>query len=242
MALALDHHANSQSSGGTTTTISVTATAGSDIILGCLVGTNNTTTLPVLSVTGAAGLTWTQIGTNGGAAFFNSRFYALTAWHARCPGGLSAATVTITSTVAIDDAATVFASYTGAVSPFLDPNGALPIQVFNTNHILAAEENYTTTDAPDLLFAFIGSNQNNLQWLNPASPAGSTVVDSVTNGGGIYDALLGLMTVPVSSPQAAVLYGSTYATTSNWVFIGGALVGSAPPSSRPFLIRPGRVA
>lgn len=235
MTITLDNHGNSGTSGGTTTTITITAAAGTSIILGCVVGTNNTTTMPVLSITGAAGLTWTAIGSQpGGQSVFNSRYFAQGAWIAQCPAGLSAQVVTITSTIAIDNAATVYASYTGVIAPYLDPNGALPINVTTIGVVTTPQEPYTTTYAPDLLFAFIGSNQNNLDWIDPLTPPGSTVVDEQKNSGGIYWAFMGLMTIPVAAAQSAFVYGTTYATSSNWAFIGAALTtGPAPTPGVP---------
>lgn len=233
MTIGIDSHGNSQSSGGTTTTINITASANTTIILGCVAGQPLTPfplPLPLLTITGTAGLTWIQVGTAGGIAFFNGRYEVLTVWIAQCLGGVASQTVTITSTTLIENFASIYASYQGVVTPYLDPNIALPIQTFNTNNVALAEGSYTTTLGPDLLFAFIGASQNDVQWINPLTPAGSTVVESVQNNGSIYWAYLGLMTVPVDTPQTALSYGSIYALSSNWLFVGSALAGNAAPA------------
>ena len=233
MPVTRDNFGGSESVGGSTTTIDVTASSNSAIILSCEVGTDSPTTMPVLTITGTAGLTWTSIGASqaGGQAVFNSRYYAQGAWIAQCPGGLSAATVTITSSVTIDNAATIYASYVGDNIPNLDPGANTPV-VTNIGTINTPEETYNTTTAT-IIFAFIGSNYVNLDWINPVTPAGSEVVDTVTNAGGIYWAYLGLMTVPVASAQTGLLYGSTYATTSDWTFMGGALTDVLPTPPIP---------
>ena len=220
-----NNQGTSMSSGGSTTTITVTAGANESIIIGCEIGTASVSTLPVLNISGLE-LVWVQVGTTGGQAFFNGRYHALTVWRAFTPIAVTGV-VTITSTVTIDNAATIYASYNNTRPPYLDPNTNLPVEVFLTNATQKPEELFSTTNESDLIFTFIGSNYDNLDWLNPTYPPGSTVVDTVMNDGGTYWAYLGLMTVPVTTPQTNLLYGSTFDMTSNWNFVGHALTG--PP-------------
>jgi hypothetical protein len=230
MTIDIESSGTGESTGGTTSTLVInTASANEYIAIGFLAGTPITplsTVEPHLTITSAGGLTWTPLGNAGGQAFFNSRGFGLTVWTAPAPTALTNATIEVQSDITLDDVASVYVALTGVTAPYLDPNGALPVEIFNTNNTLAAEGTFSTTNAPDMLLAFIGSNENNLEWINPSVPAGSSVVATVENNGGNYFAYLGVMALPLGSPETDLVYGSTYPLTSNWAFVGLAFNGS----------------
>lgn len=234
---------NKGNAGGTTATTTVSAASGTVIKFGITVVTNIFAgPLPVLSVTGTGGLTWDLIGAASGASEVNSRYYNTSAWWAAAPSGLFSASIEITSTLAIDCWVSAWESVAGCVSPFIDPNGALPIEIFYNGPSDTPQVGvYSTTDYADQLFAFVGTNYILNYGASTSPPGGAVVISDSQGGTGINTAYLGLLTVPVPAAQSSLTWGNNGATTvdeENWSFVGSALVGT-PPSNRQLFLNPG---
>lgn len=175
---AKDQSGTNTSTGGTTTTISVTSAANSVVVVGACVGSTSTTTIPTLSIAGA-GLTWNAAPPGSGIGNVNFRMAVRCFW-AYTASALTAQTVTITSSLAIDAAATGYETLTGAnaASP-VDPNALSTFGSFGAG----TTGTITTTNANDTCIVVIGSNYNT----GPAVPVGTGTRDlSIVGSNGLF--------------------------------------------------------
>lgn len=227
-APTIESHAHSISTGGTTSTIAVTAAgAGRVIVVVATVGTLSGTTVPTLTISGGGANVgaWTKIGSMPAPA--TSDEYTIVAWYALTTGAVSAVTVTVTSNLTIDDAALAYVTVAGAnTTQPLDLNttlahggnagsGALYFPGGSTPASVTA----STNTADVLLFAVFGVNTGAV---TPGSPTtGTTVTESVLNNGGTNYASLGVYTQPFTSVQTGVAIGSTSPYTGpKWSVFG----------------------
>ena len=234
-SIMLDSSGTSESVGGTTTSIVLnTGSAGDFIALAAVVGTPLSplvTIEPTLTIASAGGLTWTPRGNAGGQAFFNSRGVGLQVWTAEAPAALSNTTIEIGINCTIDAAGAVYLAYSGVGS--LDPNSALPAQVFMTDNPgtgdTLPQATISTTNSADLVLEFIGSNQDVLSFSPPSTfaPSGAAAAPPVVlNDAGEYWAYLGAVTYPAPSPLTDTVVGFSSPTAANWALVGLALSGT----------------
>jgi hypothetical protein len=232
---------NNGSFSGFNTSSTISAAAGSFIKLGALIVTNIFSgPQPTLSIVAAGGLTWTPLGSVQAISSINSRYYVLAAWTAPAPSGLSAATITVQSTLTIDCCMTAWQSTTGGVSPFIDTNaGALQQIVNNSGTPELQVGTYSTNFFDDQLFAFIGNNFANSINYSPSvvPPGGAVVTSNQSSGSGANEAVLGLITAPTTGLESGLTWGndgSMGVPVSTWAFVGSALVGT-PDKRQLFL-------
>jgi len=197
---AKDQSGTNTSTGGTTTTIAVTSAASSVVVVGACVGSTSTTTIPTLSIAGA-GLTWNSAPPGSGIGNVNFRMAVRCFW-AYTASALTAQTVTITSSLAIDAAATGYETLTGAnaASP-ADPNALSTFGSFGAS----TTGTITTTNANDTCIVVIGSNYNT----GPAVPVGSGVRDLNTVASNGLFAYFALGRWPYTSAQTGATVGFT---------------------------------
>ena len=202
-APTLDQFLTSTTSGGTATTISVTSAANRVVLVCTTIGASPLSVAPALSISGA-GLTWTALPPISG--FGSGGFYCtVQVWWAFTSGAITAQTVTITSSTAIDDAATVYATYAGAntVAP-LDPNASSKLSVFSAGPSLPLQGSVSTTLANDVT-VFVGGTNGGA---GPNTPTvGSTPVANASNGGGTRFAYCFVNQLSFSSPQTNTTVG-----------------------------------
>lgn len=225
----LDTHNTSSSQGGTTTTIAVTTSQTNDIVVVASNIGGTTTSLPSLSISGC-GLTWASLGSNsaslgGGGGFGDT----VQMWWGLATSTLSACTVTVTSTLTIDAAATVYCSFHGAqTSSPVDPNGALPVTAANnTSSITSPTGNVSTTRAHDVAIAAASTNQG-----PPTNTAQSPAVlcDTKANSAGVRWSTVGVIYSSFTSPQTstAVAFSNSF---QYWLYVASALTADAAAAS-----------
>jgi hypothetical protein len=227
-APVLDRHAHSISSGGTTTTISVTTGAANTLVLvASSVGGTSTSVQPALSIAGA-GLAWTAIDVaTAGSGHAAGGFYnALQVWWAIAASQLTAQTVTITSNQTADDCATVYASFTGAYNAApVDPHAQAVNAFFVTVSALPLM-NLSSSNADDIAVVVGGANIN-YSFGTAQSPA--IVIDAALNAGGSRIGSVGMVYSIFSTPQSAVSVGFGNLSASPYGLIGVMLTADAPP-------------
>jgi hypothetical protein len=226
-APVLGNHGSSTSTGGTTTTISVTSAANSVVLVFCTVGGISTSVASSLTAAGA-GLTWTAVDTSNAARGpgVNGFYFTVQVFWAFTASALSAQTVTITSSQTIDDAATVYATYTGAyaAAPIDANSGAIKASFNTTPNQLAM----SSTNANDVAVVAGGSNLNVGQPSGFAS--GSSTVDFALNVGGVRYANCSVAQRSFSAPQTNVIVGWTSSSTPGG-YVGVMLTADPPPAA-----------
>lgn len=201
MALALDGYAGGQFSGTASGTASLTTTGTNDIIIVC-VHNEASTAQSVQSISDSAGLSWARVANVqgvGGSSYVNNGEL----WWALAPAALSADTITVTLTGAIDDATIIAFGVSGATlsNPF-DPNASLPAVAVNT---AAPSVTFSTTQNDTFIIGFTGTNSSPVP-----SISGLTAITSVDNSSGSYYSHCWAGYVTESAPQTGMtLTGST---------------------------------
>jgi len=230
-APVLDRHGNSSSSGGTTTTISVTTGAPDTLVLvTTAVGGTTTTLTPSLSISGG-GLAWSTIGFPVSGAMAAGVLTTVQMWRAFAASQLTAQTITVTSTATIDDASSVYASFTGAyaASP-IDPNaGAVVTTLHNTGGSAVPAGVFSSTNANDLCVIVQGCNQSTTATVS----APVSLIDSNLNSGGARYSYIALASQTFTAAQTSVSVGFTN-SFAFWGFIGAMLtadVTDVPPTN-----------
>lgn len=224
-APVLDRHSNSQSTNGTTTAIAVTTGASNTIVLVATSIGSTTTSTPTLTIAGA-GLTWNALDAAYAAsgAMLSGFGCALQLWWAIAAAQLTSQTVTITSSITIDGAATVYASFTGAyaASP-IDPNaGAVP-KLYHNGAATSPTGTFSSTNADDVAVVFLGSNANLATgWQGPA-----TSLDSAHNIAGTRWATtdMGYQSFTAAQTNVTLTAGGSQTV---WGTIGAMLTADAP--------------
>lgn len=205
-APVVDQFGSSQSSNGTTTTISVTSAANRVVLVFCTIGGTSLSLTPTLSISGA-GLTWTSIGAASGLGLG----FGIThrAWWAYTASAISAQTVTITSSQSIDDAATIFVTYSGAYAAApLDPHANAISTAFNpaVNQLLLS-----SSKANDV--AVIGAGSNSSPGHPTGVASGTVEITLVTNGGGSRFATTKIANRSFTTAQSNAVIGWTSTRT-----------------------------
>ncbi len=211
-AISVSHHNFTTSVGGTTTALAITADAGDTIIL-CAVVRGSTGSIPALSIAGGS-LTWSTpdtkhtqgvvpiAGNGAGIGYRESCFSAFTS------GALSGVTITVTSTITIQNSALGYMSISGLnASPF-DPNvlaaaGANYVDATTATQPTASQ---TTTLSHDFLYMASGSIASFNCGGNTATFGGTSALSGfqVASTAGIKTVCLGVSWLIVSSPQSAI--------------------------------------
>jgi hypothetical protein len=140
--LAFDAATTVGSTGGTSTSVTLTTTQTNDLVVVCIQANSGVIT----SVSDTASLIWTQIGVRTGTT---------AVYYAKAPSILSSDVITVNynSTVGFD--AVQAAAFSGSnTSTPLDSNGALP----GTTTTSGTPLTLTTSNAKDLLFACYALN------------------------------------------------------------------------------------
>lgn len=215
-APTIESHNHSISSGGTTTTIAVSAAgAGRVIVVSTTIGCIGAVA-PVLSISGGGANVgaWTSIGNLGpsGAACLIQSWYAVTT------GVVGAVTVTITSSLTIDDAATSYITVAGAnTTQPLDQNTTLARGASNGSSAFSRAVGapiawtVSTNTANVLIFGQVGANANQTY----GSPlANSTLTETVNNSGGTFFANIAVFTAPFTTQQTNTTIGSSASNTA----------------------------
>ena len=224
-APVIDRHGNASSSGGTTTPISITTGAANTLVLVmAAIGGISTTVVPGLSIAGA-GLTWHAIDLTGGAsgpmgASFQT---AVQMWWGIAAAQLTSQVVTVTSTQTIDDASTVYASFTGAyaASP-VDPNaGAVVTRLNNAGSVIPSGV-FSSTNPNDICVLAQGANQPNT--VSASAPV--SIIDFNLNGGGARYSMGALALQTFTTPQSNVTVGYTN-SNQYWGMVGAMLTADA---------------
>lgn len=235
MALTVTNHGFHTSSGGTTTTVSITASAGDVITVATIVGQTGSST-PSLSISGL-GLTWTTrkqysyTPTTGSA---NGHPFTITVFQALTASSQTAQTATVTSTVTIDDAATCYMSVSGTNATYNDPNVLIPATANAGGVSSNPTVSVTTTLSNNLVFMVAGRTGG---FASPSTQTiggvTATVTDIANNGGGTFAACIVMAYLVVSSPQssASCVFSGTSFPASDWAMIGDAL--TADTASTP---------
>lgn len=219
-APTIESHNHSTSSGGTTTTIAVSASLSGDVIVVCtIVSQGSGSVNPVLSIAGGGANVgaWTSVGSLGpsGIAF------TVQAWYAITSGAVSAATVTITSSLSIDDAASAYVTVAGAnTAQPLDQNatlakaGAVGTASWVSSGIRQKSATISTTTANVLAFLLMGANRNE----GFSAPlANSTLTETALASGGSFYANVGVYTAPFTATQTNTVIGSSGNNTNTVV-------------------------
>ncbi len=228
--------------GTTTTSCSLTTTLTNDIIVAAGWFANLSTTPPTVSSVTGGGLTWSLRATQ------SHDFGANCAGASQCAGVLAiytapSASALVAQSLTFNHSSTsafggiVIFGANGVFStaaPF-DGNGALPGSNSNTSGSTNTPTvGITTSNANDLLLAFIGSY--NIATVactgSNAPPAGWTIIAGATLGTSCVD--VGYLSV--STPQAMTASWSNLIAINAWSTFGDALTGdSGPPSTTSFM-------
>lgn len=137
--------------GGTAGTIAVTTNfANAFIVLLVQVGT---TGAAVTTSVAGAGLTWTKYASVTNTAL---AFQTTDVWTAPAPTPLTAATITVTTSVTMDDMALNYLSFTGVAG--FDPNGSLPATTTTGATSASLLSTISTTYAEDVVIIAAGTN------------------------------------------------------------------------------------
>jgi hypothetical protein len=223
-APTVESNAHNASQGGTTTTIAVNAAGTGRVIIVCVFIGAPSSTVPtaIISSANPAIGAWTSVaatsGVNNGA---NGRGNGclLQAWFAVTTGAVSAATVTVTSSVNIDAAGLVYVTVVGAASTPLDQNASLAhggslgtsaTAWFNTPPTANPSPMscaVTTTTANVLALTIMGTNVPTSGVLGLQT--GTTVVDTAHNAGGALGwAYVDVYSRSFTTSQSATQVGS----------------------------------
>lgn len=225
-APTLESHSNNVSSGGTTTTIAVTAAGtGRVIVVATVIGASvqsSNPTLTISSVDANIGA-WKKIG--GVPTTGTAQGLGAYAWYAVTSGAVSGAVVTVASSMTIDDAASAYLTVAGAnTGKPLDLNAVLATGASNgtgardpASATPAMNVAVKTNTANVLACTFMATNAGSITWGSPTS--GATLTETRTNTGGTRYATFGLYTIPFTSIQTTgVAVGST--VTSSYAVAG----------------------
>lgn len=232
---ALDGHNTGTSTSGTTVTISATTAANPEIVVVGAAVRATTSSLPSLSISGCS-LTWTALGTPSQFVNNSSIGTSIAAWTAKTASNLAACTITITSTLTIQNASAGFCSFSGInTTNAFDPHSGLPVTSTNsTNTASAMSVAMSTTLAHDTMVTVAGQVQGNLG--GSAATTGATICANITNSGGLNFSNMFLVYKTFTTPQSAFTIGLN-SNQGYYNVIGTALTADAGASGHSRLIQ-----
>lgn len=214
---AITKSAGKKSSGSITVSTISAATAPSPDQHGTANGTNSVVnvTLPsaspneiiaIAAYSGAAssGTNRTISSISGGSLSFTpyarshgSNQGSMDVWYAVSASSLGSTTFSVTFSGTYDDASVIVFGIKGAstTSPF-DPNASLPATFSSNTNVAPSFTGISTSNAADLLFMVVGSNNSNTL---TSPPTGWTFLANISNGGGVQFSNIGAATLGLSS-------------------------------------------
>lgn len=207
------NHTNT-SSGGTTTTVTVSTSAGNEVVsVISVIGTTSSGGTETASISGCS-LSWSPLVSfsyvdNGGFTVGIMGFYAFSS------SIVSTCTATVTSALTIDDASTIQFAVAGThTAAPIDPNGSLP----STNHVATSTTSgscgtgkvggvFSTSLAHDLVLMINSSNNINVTTGTPCNS--ETKYLGVANSGGTRFSYLYSQWQSYTATQSSVTMAQT---------------------------------
>jgi hypothetical protein len=228
-----DHFGVTSHTGGTTGTISVTASAGTQIVLAIQSDITSSGTAFTNSMSGdTSGVVWQHIGSAGisNEPSTSNTYSLIDVWLGKTVSALSGATVTVTASTTIDAWAIAYRSYTGCAASPLDPNASLPVEAIHETSgggVDPGVPGLATTNMDDMIVLVCGTAFNSQFSLTPNH--GSQIVEGGT-AAGTWWAWVSISEYSVSATQSNLTFNCTPAV-EGWGAVGFALTADATAAS-----------
>jgi flagellin-like protein len=209
----------------------LTTTKSNDVVVVMLSAEDTGSVLRTVSGVAATGLTFLK---RSGGTIPTSPFSDAEVWYAIASSPLSAASITVTMTGAVDDGSIVAFGVSGAntATPW-DPNVSLPKAGTATAASIPSVSAVSTNNANDMVLGFTGvTTSSDPSFPTETAGAGYSLVTTKLNGNGVGGAEAAAEYKVVSSLQSSisVAFGTTTDALDNWVMVGDA-IQAAPAST-----------
>jgi len=238
-----DHSGVTSHTGGTTGTISVTASAGTQIVLAIQSDITSSGTAFTNSMSAdTSGIVWQHIGSAGisDEPSTTNTYSLIDVWLGYTASALSATPVKVTASATIDAWAIAYRSYTGCAASPLDPNASLPVEATHETSGGGADPGVTglsTTNKDDMIVLVCGTAFNSSFSLTPNH--GSQIVEGGT-AAGTWWAWLSISEYSVSAPQSSLTFNCTPAV-EGWGAVGFALTADASAAATQTFLMAGPI-
>jgi hypothetical protein len=210
---------------GTTATFTLSASPGDVIIVPVATGTTGAASTTTIA---GGGLTWQKRGAT--VVNTNLGWNGLDIFYAVSAGTVTAQTITITTSVTMDDMAYGYAIFTGVVSSVWDTNVSLPAKQIVGGTSTVAAGTVSTTSAHTAVIALTTKNNSPPGWgsLSPGTFNFSPLAAATSSGANWNN--LYLWYGIYSTPQTGLALSIANAATG-FIFYIDALTGDAPPAA-----------
>ena len=224
--------ATATQSGGTTGTIALTTAAANEVAF-LFVQAGSTGATFTTTVT-ASGLTWTKRK----SAPNTTLAYALTEiWSAKVPSIVSGLTVTVTTSVTMDNMALIICAASGCAAQIFDTNAGLPAGPVLSTGAATIPITVSTTQPDDMIFGVLGTNDSNVGAISPDGGIGFSQLAKVSNTVGTNYSSIAAQWNTYTSPQSGLSFnfGGTTGTTASMQVLADAITANVPSSVSQFM-------